>query len=94
MTEFKIPYTFDETLRYEGYKCDGTCSSRSVKSEGPIWLEICLDKDCAKVHARCEHQILDPIRQEETPLSPMRSINKWNDDGTILTCQYCGADVT
>jgi hypothetical protein len=46
------------------------------------------------VEARCEHQVVDPIRQQETPHAPMRSINTWNEDGTVLTCQYCGADVT
>lgn len=88
------PYKFDETLRHEGFKCDGSCASRHVKTEGPIWMEICLDPQCAKVRAKCEHQVVDPDRQLETPLSPMRSINTWNDDGTVLTCQYCGADVT
>lgn len=89
-----LPYTFDESLRHEGYKCHGEHSSRHVKYEGPLWVEICLDAKCAKVIAKCEHQVVDEARKAETPLSPTKSINKWNDDGTVLTCQYCGADVT
>lgn len=90
------PYHFDEELREprKYYECNGQHLSRHVKSEGPLWIEICLDPKCAKVFANCEHQVIDPIRQKETPLSPTMSINEWNDDGTVLICQYCGADVT
>lgn len=88
-----IPYHFDETLRRD-YRCEGDCLSRHVKSEGPLWIEICLDPQCAKVYARCEHQVIDPVRQREIPLAPTRPINEWNEEGTVLTCQYCGADVT
>lgn len=93
MTEFVNPYKFDEELRSEH---DTPCvnnfhPSRMVKYEGPLWIEICLDPSCAAVMAKCEHQI---IVEGENKLAPTKSINTWNEDGTILTCQYCGADVT
>jgi hypothetical protein len=88
-----IPYAFDESLRGD-FTCDGSHSSRHVKYEGPLWIEICLDPKCAKVFAKCEHQVVDEDRARATPLAPTISINTWNDNGTVLTCQYCGADVT
>lgn len=95
MTEFKIPYEFDKSLRYHlnDWKCRGHHESRHVKYEGPVMMEICLDPQCAKiVVTMCEHQITD--KNAENPLAPTRSINTWNNDGTVLTCQYCGKDVT
>jgi hypothetical protein len=89
-TEWKIPYAFDETLR-TGYECKGEHTSRHVKYEGPLWIEICLDPKCAKVFATCEHQV---VVEGLDPMAPTKPINKWNEDGSVLTCQYCGADVT
>lgn len=92
--EFVNPYKFDESLREDihAIDCNGFHQSRHVKSEGPLWLEICLDPKCAKIAvAKCEHQI---YVEGEDKLAPTKSINTWNDTGTTLTCQYCGADVT
>jgi len=90
MTDFVNPYKFDESLRDHPIKCENNFHpSRMVKEEGPLWIEICLDPRCAKVTAKCEHQL--PVAKED---GYVKSINIWNDEGTILTCQYCGADVT
>lgn len=93
MVEFKNPYTFDETLREHPTKCENNFHpSRMVKQEGPLWIEICLDPTCAKVAVcKCEHQI---FVEGEDKLAPTKSICTWNEDGTILTCQYCGVDGT
>ncbi len=92
MVEFVNPYKFDETLRDHPEKCvNNFHPQRHVKSEGPLWIEICLDPKCAKVMATCEHQI---YVEGEDKLAPTKPINTWNADGTILTCQYCGKDVT
>lgn len=93
--EFKNPYEFDESLRRDdppaGW-CNGFHQTRMVKSEGPLWIEICLDPKCAEIAVcKCEHQI---IVEGLDKLAPTKPINTWNEDGTILTCQYCGADVT
>lgn len=90
MVEFVNPYKFDESLRDHPLKCENNYHpQRHVKQEGPLWIEICLDPECAAIMTKCEHQL--PVTKED---GYVKAINTWNDDGTILTCQYCGADVT
>jgi hypothetical protein len=82
------------THRWSDYKCDGSHSSRRMENVGPLEVEICSDPQCAKVSARCTHlEITGPSK-----LSPLlvetKSICKWNEDGTVLTCTFCGVDGT
>lgn len=106
MNEFVNPYKFDEDLRTPDLlkvECkDNFHPSSLIKYEGPLMIQICLDPKCAKVRAICEHQIMvydeDTTEEEKelvyTPKRRTKSICTWNDDGTVLTCQYCGVDGT
>lgn len=89
------PYRFDESLRSSQYECDNKNHLvRAILYEGPLEITLCLDPNCAKVDAKCTHQLPIPPDQDSNPRKYTHSICKWNDEGTMLTCQFCGRDGT
>lgn len=51
-----MPYPRDSYPFHRPYICDGAHSSRTVKQEGALEVEICNDPTCAKVFATCVHE--------------------------------------
>lgn len=62
-----------------------------MHSVGPLEVEICLDPKCAKVIAKCTHL---EITSSKGLTVETKSICAWNEDGTVLTCTFCGVDGT
>lgn len=90
------PYKFDESYReHNDIECDKVTHHLTlIKYEGPLYIEICMDPKCAKVIAKCEHELPTEELGENGLRLYVDSICTWNDEGTTLTCQYCGKDVT
>jgi hypothetical protein len=85
--KFDYPFSRD-------YICTGQHNSMLAKSEGPLWVEICADPTCAHVVARCEHEVeTDELNDAGLPRYT-KSICKWDEDGQVLRCTYCGKDCT
>lgn len=81
-----MPYPPGEYPGEREYKCDGGHLSRKIKYLGPVCVEICADPCCAKLFAQCEHA--------EGVYPDNKSICEWNSSTTLLTCSFCGKDVT
>lgn len=72
--------------------CEGLHPSATMKYVGTLELLICDDPKCAHITARCTHQIPIPEEEDSVPRKYTRSACKWNEDGTVLTCTFCGKD--
>jgi hypothetical protein len=81
-----MPYTTENYPGTRSYICDSSHASLNYHDMGPLEVYICADPVCAKVIARCTHS--------EELFPDNKSICKWNEEGTILSCTFCGKDVT
>lgn len=76
----------------QSHKANCPRESLTIKYEGPVMLTICTNPKCAVLMAYCEHQVLVLSRKPDDPYT--QPTTKWNEDGTVLSCTYCGKDVT
>jgi len=74
--------------------CEGLHPVATMKHLGPLELTICDDPQCAHIIAKCTHQVEIPEEEDTVPRKFVKSICEWNEDGTILTCTFCGKDGT
>lgn len=72
--------------------CDGKHPVQGIKYEGPLEILVCLDRKCAHITAKCTHQVGIPAEEDSVPRKYVTSACKWNEDGTVLRCTYCGKD--
>lgn len=82
-----MSYPRDEYPGKRDYICDGSHASQIVKDVEELEVYICADPTCARiVVAKCTHSIgIYPDNKTSC---------KWNEDGTILSCTFCGVDAT
>ena len=73
-------------------ECNGTHPLQGVKYAGPLEILICLDRKCAHIIAKCTHQTAIPESEDTPPRRFVTSACTWNEDGTVLTCTFCGKD--
>lgn len=75
-------------------RCKGLHQSQKVKYVGTLEVSICLDRQCAHIIAKCTHQTEIPESEDTVPRKYTKTACEWNEDGTVLTCTFCGVDGT
>jgi hypothetical protein len=76
------------------FTCTGDHALRSVKYVDTLEVSICLDRQCAHIIAKCTHQTEIPESEDTVPRKYTKTACEWNEDGTVLTCTFCGVDGT
>lgn len=73
-----MSYPKDEYPGDRPYECDGSHQATFVREIDGVEIYICADPCCAKL-----------IKAICTHVQ-----NSWNPEGTVLSCDFCGADGT